>query len=352
MKDVLRFLDSFHKDHYKVYNLCSERGYDAQKFYNRVGIYPFDDHNAPPFELIVQFCRNVQDWLKEDDQNVAVIHCKAGKGRTGLMICCWLLFSRTWNTPDEALDFYAAMRTYNNKGVTIPSQIRYVRYFGESMLLPKQDMEARLLQLNRIVMHTLPKGGTTDINFTVHVGKTLVFTYKEYVEKMKLKDEPKVNKVSKKKGKKESHDDNNKDKGKEEGDNEGEGTGEDGDESTATFNCGGIPVWGDIRVEFEKQGGKIFQFWFNTAFVKDLNVVIPKEGLDKAHKDKHHKTYDENFRIEVQFAEPQSRPKLATSSSSANVNELVAEVAATVISEAITSNGAEPIRTDAPVPVV
>lgn len=311
-----------------------------------VGVYPFDDHNAPPFELIVQFCRNVEEWLAQDKQNVAVIHCKAGKGRTGLMICCWLLFSRTWKTADEALDFYAAMRTYNKKGVTIPSQIRYVRYFGESMLLEKPEVETKLLQLNRFIMHTLPKGGNaSDINFTIHVGKTLVFTYKDYVEKMKLKDEPKVVKVGKKKGKKDSHDD--KEKGKEE-------ENEEEEDDTATFECGGVPIWGDVRVEFEKQGGKIFQFWFNTSFVKNNNMVIVKEGLDKAHKDKHHKTYDEHFRVEAQFEEPQSRPKLSSSASQANVNVngLAVEVAATVISDSITSNGADPIRTDASVPVV
>lgn len=319
MKEVLRFLDSRHKDHYKVYNLCSERGYDAEKFYNRVGLYPFDDHNTPPYEMIREFCEDVQTWLNQDELNIAVIHCKAGKGRTGLMICAWLLFSRMWPNPDQALSYYASMRTHNQKGVTIPSQLRYVRYFHEGLDLAYAP---RPLLLTKIIFHTLPKSGSlSDVDFSVHVGKAQVFSYKQYVDSNKLKDEPKVHRVDSKKKK-----DKKKDKEATNGEQQNGGE-EEQQQEKAEFECGlnGVPVCGDVKMEFEKKGEKMFAFWFNTFFVKELKLVIDKIGLDKAHKDvKHHKSYYEGFKVELVFAEMTNTTprKLTTVSSSPSISSI------------------------------
>ena len=146
LSKVRDLLESKHKGHYMLFNLCSERSYIASKFGSgtQVAYFPFEDHQvklvllssfivcrhtagntydstypccyhvlqrtfamtdawldrkqdrqrvvqAPPLPLIRDFCQQVADWLDKDPQNIAVVHCKAGKGRTGTMICSYLI---------------------------------------------------------------------------------------------------------------------------------------------------------------------------------------------------------------------------------------------------------------------
>jgi len=158
LDDVRRLLEEKHKDHYKIYNLCSERSYDIQKFHSRVSVYPFDDHNPPEFGQMRPFCEDVAKWLDEHDENVAVVHCKAGKGRTGLMICAYLLHRRFKETADDVLKYYGSMRTLDTKGVTIPSQRRYVDYYA-AMISEGLQYNPVKMYLTSIVIDPLPQLG-------------------------------------------------------------------------------------------------------------------------------------------------------------------------------------------------
>jgi len=92
--DVVDFFKLKHKSSYRIYNLCSERKYEPG-YFDKGTInekYGFDDHNPPPFDLIFDFCVDCFNFLDAKPSNVAAIHCKAGKGRTGVMICCFLVF--------------------------------------------------------------------------------------------------------------------------------------------------------------------------------------------------------------------------------------------------------------------
>ena len=132
IEDVERFLETRHGAAYKVYNLCSEtrNTYAMTRFGGRFERFPFDDHSPPPLGLLYYFCESAHEWLSASKEHVIAVHCKAGKGRTGTCISAYFLYARIYRTPAEAMEAYGSARTKNKKGVTIPSQRRFVEYFG------------------------------------------------------------------------------------------------------------------------------------------------------------------------------------------------------------------------------
>jgi len=123
MGEVQRFFQARHPDHVRVYNLCSEREYNPEAFGSgAVERFPFPDHNPCPIDLMRPFCLSVESFLGKHPSNVVAIHCKAGKGRTGMLISSYLLHCGRCQTSEEALRFFGNHRTLNGKGVTIPSQ--------------------------------------------------------------------------------------------------------------------------------------------------------------------------------------------------------------------------------------
>ena len=132
LTDVVNFFHKKHNDKVKIYNLCLEK----ERIYNKnlfsksyVGLFPATDHNPCPIKLILEFCIDICLYLLKNPKSVAAVHCKAGKGRTGVMICSYLVFSHLCESSEKAFRYYARIRTKDNTGVTIPSQKRYIKYF-------------------------------------------------------------------------------------------------------------------------------------------------------------------------------------------------------------------------------
>ncbi|KAF9447818.1 hypothetical protein P691DRAFT_670692 [Macrolepiota fuliginosa MF-IS2] len=102
-EDVKKFLDHRHGKNYWIFNFCplKENSYDAQYFDGRVSRYPFPDHHAPPLPILPLVAREMRAWLSGSHERVAVLHCKAGKGRSGTMACTYLLSLDEEPTPPK-----------------------------------------------------------------------------------------------------------------------------------------------------------------------------------------------------------------------------------------------------------
>ncbi|KXN85563.1 Phosphatidylinositol 3,4,5-trisphosphate 3-phosphatase and dual-specificity protein phosphatase PTEN [Leucoagaricus sp. SymC.cos] len=92
-EDVKKFLDHRHGENYWIFNFCplGENSYDASEFEGRVSRFPFPDHHAPPLAIMPLVAQEMRAWLSGSPERVAVLHCKAGKGRSGTMACTYLL---------------------------------------------------------------------------------------------------------------------------------------------------------------------------------------------------------------------------------------------------------------------
>jgi phosphatidylinositol-3,4,5-trisphosphate 3-phosphatase/dual-specificity protein phosphatase PTEN len=275
MDDVKRFFNTRHKNHYKVYNLCEEKTYPKDTFYKQ-GYYPFVDHEAPPLTLLIPFCKDAKQFLDENEQNIVAIHCKAGKGRTGTFVCCLLIYMNYFETADECLAYYGIMRTGDGRGVTIPSQIRYVHYF-EDMLKKKIDptMNPRRIVIRKIKMISIPGfsrvGWSCSPTFTIENGGTS-YKYFDYIKKRETFSLS-MNEV-------EFH-----------------------------LGVGGYEVGGDVKITFFNVGiignrDKIFKFWFHTNFLPNYNrFELSKLEIDKACQDLDCKNFKDDFKIIVTYFE-------------------------------------------------
>lgn len=92
-----------------IYNL-SGIPYDYSKFQNLVSDFPWADHHSPPMDTLFRICKAIDTYLSEDDTRVVNIHCLAGKGRTGTVICCYLLYSGRFKSADTVLTYYKRKR--------------------------------------------------------------------------------------------------------------------------------------------------------------------------------------------------------------------------------------------------
>lgn len=140
---LVRFLDSKHDADWAIWEFRAEgTGYPDSEVYGRIHHFPWPDHHPPPFALIPSIMASMRNWLNDEEtpgeeggdkrkkkKRVAVVHCKAGKGRSGTVACSYLISQEGWKMEDALQRFTERrMRVGFGNGVSIPSQLRWVGY--------------------------------------------------------------------------------------------------------------------------------------------------------------------------------------------------------------------------------
>ncbi|KAG6618707.1 Phosphatidylinositol-3,4,5-trisphosphate 3-phosphatase [Phytophthora cinnamomi] len=282
-RDVFRFFEQRHPDRYRVYNLCVERRYaPGEKFHGRVAEFGFEDHTPPPLSMMIPFCLDVHAWLQADPENVVAVHCKAGKGRTGVMLCAYMLYTRMWRSAHGALEYFAAARSMKLQGVTIISQQRFIGYFAEMCRRSESIEDVELLgSYEEEVTPGHKKTNTSAADWRVRVEcgairpRAAVYDLPGNFQRQRR---PRA-----------------------------EGN-TDEEVVELELHCNRVLVWDEVKVELRRRaGGTLGHFWFHTAFVPQVGdhfeLTLAKSEIDKVAKDaKHgHKKFAPEFAVRLHF---------------------------------------------------
>ncbi|KAH7488700.1 hypothetical protein KRP22_008662 [Phytophthora ramorum] len=155
--EVQQFLDERHAGDYFVFNFCDEpkRCYSPSIFEGRAKSFPIEDHNVPTFQMMMAFCDEAAAWLDANEKHVVALHCKAGKGRAGMMACMLLLRMGFASSATDAIDRYNRERVHDRRGLTVVSQKKWVNYYAALQAqssVPGQDIVEPTFAIQKLTL--------------------------------------------------------------------------------------------------------------------------------------------------------------------------------------------------------
>lgn len=186
LDSLVSFLDSKHGKDWCIWEFRAEgTGYPDSEVYGRIHHYPWPDHHPPPFSLIPAIMGSMRNWIynldekesgtqQEKGSRVAVVHCKAGKGRSGTIACGYMISEEGWKLEDAIQRFTERrMRVGFGAGVSIPSQLRWVRYIDRWAKEMEKNYVERPVEILELHVWGLRDGVKVAVEGFVDEGKTI-----------------------------------------------------------------------------------------------------------------------------------------------------------------------------------
>lgn len=242
-----------------IWNL-SEYPHPTDTFSSQTLDFIFVGYPNPPLSVIFSIFSSIQGWLKLDQDNVAIMHCQATKGRSYMIMASYL----TWtNEYPSVLEAFRKLCSITQQRVELlPSQLRYMNYIQEILNSPPQT---RKITIHKVILDGIPlieKEGTAVRPYLQ------IFRNSELVYNSHSKDFPPVSYYI--------------------------------SDISIAFDMN-LEIEGDILIRCRHLGKDnkpltIFRSMFNTAFCQDLVVRFHKSELDGAFNDDR---FPANFNLDI-----------------------------------------------------
>ncbi|CAI4225820.1 unnamed protein product [Auanema sp. JU1783] len=135
--------------HYKVWSVSRKR-IDISRQLNAedcgwpVGL-------VPPLDRLCAICKQLEQWLQQDPENVAIVHCRGDRSRAAMIVSAYMHYNAICSENDSIEDRFSMQRYADVYigGFCQPSLKRYITYFT-NLLSGKTRVNSSPIYLHRV----------------------------------------------------------------------------------------------------------------------------------------------------------------------------------------------------------